>query len=147
MHTRVLLSLGDGLMQKLKFQYCWHLTWAKRRLTGKDSDAGKDWGQEEKRATEDKMIGWYHQLNGHEFELACCSPWGCRVRHNLETKQQWHSIDLSTALWNIQIDVQSWRLLAGRLLAKPEDLSSQVNLLFKKSVCSKTCFGQVSSLF
>ena len=44
------------------------------------------WGQEEKGATEDKMVGWHHQLNGHEFEktpgdggqgsLACCSPWG-----------------------------------------------------------------------
>ena len=37
-------------------------------LTGKDPDAGKDWGQEKKRATEDEMIGWHHQLNGHEFE-------------------------------------------------------------------------------
>ena len=53
----------------------------------KDPDAGKDWGQEEKWMTEDEMIGWHHQLNGHEFEktledgeehgsLVCCSPWG-----------------------------------------------------------------------
>ena len=42
---------------------------AKRWLTGKDPDAGKDWGQE-KGATEDKMVGWHHQLNGHEFEQA-----------------------------------------------------------------------------
>ena len=53
-------------------------------LIGKDPDAGKDWGQEEKRAAEDEMVGWHH---GHEFEqtpgdsdeqgnLACCSPWG-----------------------------------------------------------------------
>ena len=52
-------------------------------LTGKDPDAGKDWRQEEKGTTEDKMIGWHHQLEGHEFEqalgvgegqgsLACC---------------------------------------------------------------------------
>ena len=58
-------------------------------LTGKDPDAGKDWGQEEKGMTEDKMVGWHHQLNGHEFEqalgvgdgqgsLACCSPRGCK---------------------------------------------------------------------
>ena len=56
-------------------------------LTGKDPDAGKDWGQEEKGMTEDEMVGWHHQLNGHEFEqtpgdgegqgnLVCCSPWG-----------------------------------------------------------------------
>ena len=37
------------------------------RLTEKDSDAGKDGGQEEKGATEDEMVGWHHQLNGHEF--------------------------------------------------------------------------------
>ena len=37
-------------------------------LTGKDPDAGKDWGQEEKGTTEDEMAGWHHWLNGHEFE-------------------------------------------------------------------------------
>ena len=36
-------------------------------LTGKDSDAGRDWGQEEKGTTEDEMAGWHHRLNGHEF--------------------------------------------------------------------------------
>ena len=41
---------------------------AKSHLTRKDSDAGKDWGHEEKRATEDEMVGWHHQLNGREFE-------------------------------------------------------------------------------
>ena len=55
--------------------------------SGEDLDAGKDWGQEEKGATEDKMVGWHHQLNEHEFEqapgdgeeqgsLAYCIPWG-----------------------------------------------------------------------
>ena len=37
-------------------------------LTGKDPDAGRDWGQEEKGTTEDEMVGWHHQLNGHESE-------------------------------------------------------------------------------
>ena len=37
-------------------------------LTGKDTDAGKDWGQEEKGVMEDEMVGWYHQLNGHELK-------------------------------------------------------------------------------
>ena len=36
-------------------------------LIGKDPDAGKDWGQEEKGTTEDEMVGWHHWLNGHEF--------------------------------------------------------------------------------
>ena len=39
-------------------------------LIGKDPDAGKDWGQEEKGMTEEEMVGWHHQLNGHEFEQA-----------------------------------------------------------------------------
>ena len=40
----------------------------KSRLIGKDPDAGKDSGQEEKGATEDEKVGWHHQLNGHELE-------------------------------------------------------------------------------
>ena len=40
----------------------------KSRLIGKDSDTGRDWGQEEKGMTEDDMAGWHHRLNGHEFE-------------------------------------------------------------------------------
>ena len=41
---------------------------AKSGLIGKDSDAGRDWGQEEKETTEDEMAGWHHQLDEHEFE-------------------------------------------------------------------------------
>ena len=59
----------------------------KSQLIGKDSDAGKDWGQEEKEVTEDEMVGWLHWHNELEFEqapgddegqgsLACCTPWG-----------------------------------------------------------------------
>ena len=61
----------------------------KSQLITKDPDAGKDWGQEEKGATENEMIGWHHRLNGYDFDqapgdgegqgsLACCSPWGCK---------------------------------------------------------------------
>ena len=53
---------------------------AKSQLTGKDSDAGKDWGQEEKGVTEDELVGWHHWLNGHEFEqiweMRITRPWG-----------------------------------------------------------------------
>ena len=56
-------------------------------LIGKDPDAGRYWGQEEKGMTEDEMVGWHYQLNGHGFRwtprvgvgqggLACCSSWG-----------------------------------------------------------------------
>ena len=69
-------------------------------LIGKDPDARQDWRQEEKGMIEDEMIGWHHQLNGHEFEqapgvvdgqgsLACCSPWGHRVGHNWATEVKW----------------------------------------------------------
>ena len=43
---------------------------SKSQLMGKDPDAGKDWGQEERGASEDEMIGWHHWLNGHEFDQA-----------------------------------------------------------------------------
>ena len=72
---------------------------AKNQLIWKDPDAGKDWRREEKGKTEDEMVGWHHQLNGHEFEqalgigngqggLACCSPWDGRVRHDWVTEHQ-----------------------------------------------------------
>ena len=57
----------------------------------KDPDAGKDWRQEEKGMTEDKMVGWHHRLNGQALgdgegqgSLACCSPWG---RKELDTTE------------------------------------------------------------
>ena len=64
--------------------------------TGKDPDAGKDWRQEEKVATEDTIVRWHHRLDGHEFEqtprsskgqgsLVCCSLWGCK---QLDTTEQ-----------------------------------------------------------
>ena len=70
-------------------------------LTGKDPDAGKDWGHEEKGMTEDEMIGLYHQLNGHEFEqtvgdserqgsLAYCSPWSLK---------DWDATDWTTKIY------------------------------------------------
>ena len=51
----------EGMMLKLKLQYFGHHMW---RLIGKDSDAGRDWGQEEKGMTENEMAGWHHWLDG-----------------------------------------------------------------------------------
>ena len=56
----------EGMMLKLKLQYFGHLM--RRVLIGKDSDAGRDWGQEEKGTTEDEMAGWHHWLDGRESE-------------------------------------------------------------------------------
>ena len=86
--------------------WSWYVHWclapvfwppdAKNWITRKDPDAGKDWRQEEKRTTEDEMVGWHHQLDRHEFEqapgvgdgqgsLACYSPWG----HKESDKNDW----------------------------------------------------------
>ena len=83
----------------------------KSQLTGKDHDASKDWGQVEKRVTEDEMVGWHHWFNGHEFEqalgigdgqggLACCSPWGHK---ELDSPEQ-----LNWGVW------LNWGVLEGK---------------------------------
>ena len=56
----------EGLMLKRKLQYFGYLMQRTDYL--KDSDVGRDWGQEEKGATEDEMAGWHHELNGRESE-------------------------------------------------------------------------------
>ena len=67
----------------------------KNWLTGKDFDAGRDWGQEEKGMTEDEMAGWHHGLDERENEwtpgvgdgqggLACYSSWGCKESYVTE---------------------------------------------------------------
>ena len=57
----------EGMMLKLKLQYFGHLMQRGDSLE-KTSDAGRDWGQEEKRTTEDEMAGWHHRLDGREFK-------------------------------------------------------------------------------
>ena len=68
---------------------------SKSWLTGKDPDAGRDWGQEEKGTTEDKMAGWRLWLDGHWFGytlgvgdgqggLVCCDSWGCKESDTTE---------------------------------------------------------------
>ena len=68
---------------------------AKSWLIGKDADAGRDWGQDEKGTTEDEMAGPHHRLDGHESEwtlgvgdgqgaLACCDSWGCKESDTTE---------------------------------------------------------------
>ena len=80
---------------------------AKSQIIGKDPDAGKDWGQEEKGTTEDEMVGWHHRLNGHEFEqtpgdsegqgsLECCSPWG---QKGMDTTEQLNNNALLKQTW------------------------------------------------
>ena len=86
-------------MLKLKLQSFGHPDMKNWRI-GKDPDAGKDWRQEEKGMTENKVVGWHHWLEIHESEqalgagdgqgnLVCCSPWGSRVGHDWETELNW----------------------------------------------------------
>ena len=82
---------------------------AKSWLIGKDSDAGRDWGQEEKGPTEDEMAGWHHWLDGHEFEwtlgvgdgqggLACCNSWGHKELDMTE-QLNWTELDSEVSKW------------------------------------------------
>ena len=82
----------------------------KSQVIGKDLHAGKDWGQEEKGMTEDEMVGWHHQCNGHEFEqtlgdgkgqgsLACCSPWGLKESDMIEQLNNNRSIYWIMTCW------------------------------------------------
>ena len=78
-------------------------------LTGKDSDAGRDWGQEEKGTTEDEMAGWHHQLDGRGLEwtlgvgdgqggLACCDSWGRKDSDTTE-RLNWTELINWKACW------------------------------------------------
>ena len=77
-------------------------------LIGKDSAAGRGWGQEEKGTTEDKMAGWHHRLNGREFEwtpgvgdgqggLACWNSWGCKES---DTTERLNWTELISFVWS-----------------------------------------------
>ena len=87
-------------------------------LIGKDPDAGKDWGQEEKGTTEDEMVGWHHWLNGHGFGwtpgvddgqggLEGCSSWG-RKESDTTERLNWTDARISFCHGNI---CKHWRML------------------------------------
>ena len=87
----------EGMMLKLKLQYFGHLIWRVDSL--EKTDAGRDWGQEEKGMTEDEMAGWHHWLDGCKFEwtpgvgdgqggLACCDSWG-RKESDMTEQLNW----------------------------------------------------------
>ena len=83
---------------------------ARSWLIGKDPDAGKDWGQE-KGMTEDEMVGWHHQLNGHGFGrtpggddgqggLACCSSWDLK-ESDMTKRLNWIVISVPTESYGV----------------------------------------------
>ena len=117
-------------------------------LSGKDSDAGKDWGQEEKGVTENEMVGWHHQLNGHEFDqtlgdsegqgiLVCYSP---RGHKESDTSEQLNNDPFPTKV-NDQLErafivVQS---LSHVWLSQTQMTTHQNILLFLSNYESQIC--------
>ena len=90
----------------------------KSLLIGKDSDAGKDQGLEEKKATEDEMVGWHNQLSGHGFEqtqgdsegqgsLVCCNLWGHK---ELDTEEQLNNC------WHLDLGLPASRIVRNKFL-------------------------------
>ena len=95
---------------------------AKSWLIGKDSDAERDWGQEEKGMTEDEMSGWHHRLNAHGFGwtpgvgdgqggLACCGSWGRRVRNDWATELNWTETTTNPSVKQTEVIEESKEIL------------------------------------
>ena len=85
-------------------------------LIGKDPDAGRDWGQEEKGMTEDEMARWHHQLDAHEFGwtpgvgdgqggLVCCDSWGCKELDTTE-RLNWTPYTKINSKWIKDLNVR-----------------------------------------
>ena len=102
------------------------ILWApdvKNWIIGKDSDAGRDWRQDENRMTEDEMVGWHHRVDAHEFgqapgvgvgqgSLVCCSPWGCK-ESDMTKQLKWIylSIYLSDDVDRLKLNSSFWMFL------------------------------------
>jgi len=107
---------------------------AKSWLIGKDPDAGKDWGQEEKGTTEDEMVGWHHRLNGHGFGwtlgvgngqggLVCCGSWGLKES---DTTEQLNWTEFTFSLF-------SWWIFFSLIYRIPINI---INLLYVKYIAN-----------
>ena len=89
---------------------------AKSWLIGKDSDAGRDWGLEEKGTTEDETAGWHHWLDGRESEwslgagdgqrgLVCCDSWGCKES---DTTERLNWTELTLIFTDVELASPTW---------------------------------------
>jgi len=120
-------------------------------LIGKDSDAGKDWGQEEKGTTVDEMAGWHHWLDGHESEwtpgvgdgqggLACCHSWGLKESDTTEPLN-WTELKEKKVLLSVQFSHSIMSNSATPWWSTPASLSisnswSLIKLMSAQSVMS-----------
>ena len=104
-------------------------------LIGKDSDAGRDWGQEKKGTKEDEMDGWHHRLNGHEFEwtlgvgdgqggLACCDSW---CHKELDTTERLN--------WTERTELKAFALIVGPCFCTAPIMRKIKLVLFNTTKC------------
>ena len=141
---------------------------AKNWLIWQDADSGKDWGQEQKGMTEDEMIGWHHQLNGHEFGwtpgvgdgqgcLACCSPCGHKESDmtewlnwtELKARVQWRRflmipLQISVLQGNSQCSHLTRESISGNLGLKP---CYRQGLILEKAIIGNGHHGLETKLF
>ena len=108
-------------------------------LTGKYSEAGSDWGQEEKGMTKDEMAGWHHRLDGREFEwtpgvgdgqggLACCNSWAHKQSDKTE-QLNWTDIELQVT------ELQKCLLLCPPVLTLVPSSGNQIPILVPLPEC------------
>ena len=141
---------------------------AKSWLIGKDLDAGKDWRQERKGMTKNEMVGWHHQLDGHESEqvlgvgdaqgsLVGCSPWGHKESDTTEWLN-WNDCDQCELISHCSFDLHfsnnmccwaSFCVLFGSLYAIVREMSIQIICSFSDWVvfCVFLIFFYMSYLY
>ena len=116
-------------------------------LIGKDSDAGTDWGQEEKGTTEDEMAGWHHWVHGRESEwtpgvgggqrgLACCDSWGCK-ESDMTERLNWTDSCVTGDLWTLG---------ASGVFHSLHNFEARMNFFFFFGCCSFPLSAQLFTL-
>ena len=133
--------------------------YAKSWLIGKNPDAGRDWGQEEKGTTEDEMAAWHPRLDGHEFGwnpgigdgqggLACCNSWGCKES---DTTEAWRAVTHGVAKSRTRLS--DWTELNAIVLAicdTHEWVCDDLLLCLKPAFMSSNqnhCFHGINHIF
>ena len=122
----------------------------KSRLIGKDSDAGRDWRQEEKGTTEDEMAGWHHWLDGRESEwtlgvgdgqggLVCCDSWG-RKQSDMTERLNWTEPRVNRRTYSYRLTVITiWIWTISSWLC-PDWRTRLKNIIFGSSINSLLSF-------
>ena len=123
-------------------------------LIGKDSVAGRDWGQEEKGMTEDEMAGWHHRLDGREFQwtpgvgerqggLECCNSWGCKESDTTE-RLNWTELKI-TADGECSHEIKRHLLLRRKVMTNIDSIlqSRDITLPTKVHLVNAMVFPEI----